>query len=541
MSIAAALTGVALAVAAVLLYYCLYVPWAFVRDFKARGVPCKPFVPLGGQLKEFEGLKDEEFVGYWVRSAAELGPNFGMCMGPYPFMVISDPLTCHDIFTSKAKHYNKHSQTAKELMRPLLKNGVLVSEGAHWQKQRELLEPAFHHHELRKMVAGMVAGADAMVRRWSSLERLDAHHELAKVGLDIVATAAFGSGFSADEAAMDRVTRAHARCLASMKERMLLSLVPVLNKAPLPSLQRYKAAAAVIHDAADGVLRARLAEGYEGKPRDMLDMLVALARDGRMTQSELREEAINVLAAGAETTSNLMSWLVFALVQRPDLWRRCADEVDRVLPRRAAPDAETLRPLDAVEACAYEALRLYAPAPMLHKLSMEGHVLRTSSGGGGTFYMRPNTHVVINAQLVHRDEAVWPRPLEFDPSRFLAATQEEAEALRQRPPFSLVAFSAGPRKCLGKNFAMLEIKAVVARILQNFVLELEPGQTIVPDPNSQSPSNGMWMRVRRRTDAECEEGARRNDVAGREGEPGSAGAGAGTQPRPILVRPTGMI
>lgn len=178
---------------------------------------------------------------------------------------------------------------------------MLVSEGAHWKKQRELLEPAFHHLELRKMVGGMVAGADAMVRRWRAAAggpgRLDAHHEIAKVGLDIVATAALGDGFSDDEAAMERITDAYQRCLAAMRERVLVSLVPWLNRAPLPSLVRYREAAAVIHEAADRVLHARLAEGREGAPRDMLDMMVAMQRDGRMTAGELREEAINVLAA----------------------------------------------------------------------------------------------------------------------------------------------------------------------------------------------------------------------------------------------------
>lgn len=521
----------AAATALVLVAYnaCWRRPRGVMSLYARHGIRSKPFVPVLGQLGEFDQVMktrgEGAMVRYWVESARELGDNYVFCVGPVPFLLLSDPEYFKEIFTSKAPNYHKTSDTNKWLVRPLLGNGLLMSEGALWKRQRAAVEPYFHHVNLASLVPSIVRAADGMVERWRAVGEggeVEAHHALGEVGLDVVGTAAFGKSFHEDRAAAEAITRALTGALDEVRERVLVTMVPYLNRAPLPSLRRMEAHCRVVHDAVREIIDARRAERRE-EASDLLDMLLAMD----MEEQQMFDECVNFMAAGAETTSNLMTWLLYKLVERPGLWEACGEEVARVMPEGEEPTYETLRSLPLLEACAYEALRLYAPAPAVHKLAMRDHVLRVR--GGRELPVPAGTNILIQGQVVHRREDEWPDADVFNPYRFLegdaAGDSGPRKEPRERHAFSWMGFSHGPRKCLGKNFAMLEIKTVMVRLLQNFTFEVAPGQDIFPDWSSQAPKNGILLRVRSRT-----EPLRR-----------SAGAKSADAGSVQLAKPVGMI
>lgn len=145
------------------------------------------------------------------------------------------------------------------------------------------------------------------------------------------------------------------------------------------------------------------------------------------------------------------------------------------------------------------ALRLHPPAPVIPKIATETH---TVTYCGREVLVPAGTSILVNANIVHRHPRYWPQPERFLPERFTSAkTTPDGQAIpradRNLPglAFAFLGFSAGPRKCIGKNFALLEIKTIVALVLQRFALRLVLGQTIQPDPVTRLPKHGIRMRV----------------------------------------------
>lgn len=421
---------------------------------------------------------------------------YTFCLGPFPMMLVSDPDTLKQIMTNKAKYYNKTCDTKKSIVRPLLGNGLLMSEGKFWEKQRSLVEPGFHFARLAAMVTDMNKAADEMIELWKEAEKntkkgektvVELHHAMATVGLNTVATAVFGNSYSGRPEAAKKITDALQGCMECIRERTLISMFPVLNQLPVESLRRYYKHAGVIASEVSSIIAERRKAPHP-EPLDLLDaMLNATFESKAMSAEQLQDESVNFLGAGSETTSNLMTWLVYALSERSDLWEKCQTEVENVV-GDSPPTYEHLKELHFIEACAYEALRLYAPAPQIPKLAMEDHDLIIE---GKKVRIKAGTQMVCHAQVVHRLEKFWPDPLSFDPYRFLL-TKGEKGTLH---PFAFLGFSAGPRKCLGKNFAMLEVKIVLCKIMQNYSLKVQNGQKIFPNFASQDPRHGIYVEL----------------------------------------------
>jgi cytochrome P450 len=174
----------------------------------------------------------------------------------------------------------------------------------------------------------------------------------------------------------------------------------------------------------------------------------------------------------------------------------CQDEVDRVLPNGIEPTNEHLNELVVCEAVLQETLRLYPPAPFIgrrcirqHYIGSEGHrQIRIPKGG----------EVIVNTYILHRREEFWPRPNEFDYTRWM---RDPITGLKPKlaHPFCYLPFAAGPRNCIGQNFALLEAKVMLAMLVQRCNFEIEPGQKIVPDVRiTMRPKYGLRAKVTKR-------------------------------------------
>jgi cytochrome P450 len=215
---------------------------------------------------------------------------------------------------------------------------------------------------------------------------------------------------------------------------------------------------------------------------DLLSALL-LTRDEEtglgMDDGQLRDQVITLLLAGYETTATALTWTWYLLSQHPQTQARLHAEVTSALGDRL-PTYSDLPRLGYVQMVFEEVMRLYPPAWVLGRKALEGDTL-------GGYFIPAHSIVAISPFTLHRHPDFWEEPEAFDPERFSAGRS----AGRHR--FAYLPFGAGPRQCIGNNFAMLEAQLIIAVVAQKYTLQLEPGQSIRTEPLFILRPNGEVM------------------------------------------------
>jgi cytochrome P450 len=414
----------------------------------------------------------------WLRRARRFGDVAFFWMGPYDVYLVSDPELIRDVLVTHHRRYMKGQglQQAKRL----LGNGLLTSEGDFHRRQRRLAQPAFHRSRIEAYGEAMVSFAERAQSRWREGEPFDMHREMTDLTLAIVGKTLFDTDIEGSDAGLVRESLTDT---LRMFDKLTSPLAPLFDVLPLPSVRRFERA----RDTLDSlVLRMIEERRRSGRDRgDLLSMLL-LAQDeegdgGGMTDAQLRDEALTIFLAGHETTANALTWTWYLLSQSPGVEAELHRELD-VLGGRL-PTASDLPALSYTRMVLAEALRLYPPAWVMGRRSLEAHEL----GGhpipiGGT--------VLMSQYVMHHDPRWYPDPFRFDPQRWT----EEAEAAR--PKFAYFPFGGGPRLCIGESFAWMEGQLILATIASRWSPRLLPGQPVGLQPRiTLRPRDGLWMRL----------------------------------------------
>lgn len=237
-------------------------------------------------------------------------------------------------------------------------------------------------------------------------------------------------------------------------------------------------------------LRTRTPQA-EGGP-DLLDALLA-ARDPEtgtgLSKVEIGANIITFIGAGHETTANALTWSLYLLSQAPETREALEAEVDAAGDELAAAALSGGR-LALTRAVVEEAMRLYPPVPSLSRTALADDAV------GGRCFIPKGALVVISPYLLHRHETLWGEPDRFRPERFLPGARETIERYAYLP------FGAGPRVCIGQQFAMVEASIVLATLVRTLRFE-HAGEAPIPVHHvTLRPRHGMPMRTmaRRRTE-----------------------------------------
>ena len=205
-----------------------------------------------------------------------------------------------------------------------------------------------------------------------------------------------------------------------------------------------------------------------------------------MTDQQLRDEVVTIFAAGHETTANLLAWTWSWLSRVPDVRRRMRAELDAVLGDRDAT-ADDYAKLPYTRAVLAESLRLTPVVWFISRRVLADIPL-------GEYTLPAGSLAFVSPYATHRHPSFWENPEGFDPERFLEG------ASNGRPTLAYFPFGAGPRKCIGDTFALVEATLVLATLARRFELELPPGMVPEPEPViTLRPKGGLPMRVRART------------------------------------------
>ncbi len=332
-------------------------------------------------------------------------------------------------------------------------------------QQRRLVQPAFHRERLAGYAAAMSECAVRARERWRA-GTMDVSIEMAQLTLSVVAKTLF----SADVESEAGEIGASMTSILEMFRVLLMPFSEYFDKLPLPMIRRFEKARARLDATIYGLIAERRKSGLD--TGDLLSMLL-LAQDEddhavRMSDQQVRDEALTLFLAGHETGANALTWTWYLLSQHPEVERRLHEEIDAVLGDRP-PELADLPQLRYAEMVLAEALRLYPPAWAIGRKALGDFTL-------GDFQIPAGSICIVSPFVVQRDERWFPDPDKFDPERW---TPEAREA---RPKFSYFPFGGGARVCIGERFAWMEGVIVMAAIAQKWWFRLAPGQRAEPLP-----------------------------------------------------------
>jgi cytochrome P450 len=387
------------------------------------------------------------------------------------------------ILLDNVANYPK-SITYRNNLRPFLGDGLLISEGEFWKRQRRLAQPAFHLRRLQALAGTMAGAAARMVQGWEHGRIIDVMAAMNAVTMEIVASTLFGADVSGDIAEVAEAMAVLQEETGRVRATAFFELPEFLVR---PRGRRFHAAVATLDRIVNRIVAARRASG---ETRDDLLSMLLEARDEEtgegMTDKQLRDELVTLFLAGHETTALALTWSFHLLGQTPRAEKILLEEVDAALGDKSAPEFNDLEKIPYARMVAEEALRLYPPAYVFSRRAAGDDRL-------GPFRMPAGAHLIISPYALHRRPDYWPEPDAFWPERFAPGARAD------RPKLAYLPFGGGPRICIGNSFAMMEHAIVLATAVRHWRLESIPGREVRTEPRiTLRPRGGLPMRILRR-------------------------------------------
>lgn len=397
-------------------------------------------------------------------------------------VIIADADMVQEMLIRK-KHIFVKSELTRRVMSGLLGQGLLVSVGDYHSHQRKMIQPAFHATRIHAYAETMVDTAEAMIANWRDGANRDLHADMMQVTMEVVAKTLFGAGDVLD----DVIAVGEAMViLQDSANRSLRSFVNLPYWANSKYYDRVIEAGETVDRVVMRFINDRRASGAT-ETGDLLSMLLLSEDENgqRMTDKEVRDEAITLFSAGHETTSNALTWTFYLLGEHPEIAQKLYQELDAVLGGRR-PTLDDLRNLPYTHQILKEAIRLYPPAwTLTGRTALEDTSL-------GEFAIPKGATVFAAPYVFHHHPKYWDEPEAFKPERFA----DESTFHR----YQYFPFGAGEHICIGNSYAMMEAAFVLATIASRY--EVAP---ISNQPAAERalitlmPKHGIQMRVTQRT------------------------------------------
>ena len=425
----------------------------------------------------------------------ELGPIFRMDMMGKPMVIVSGPDLVEELCDEQ--RFDKAVRGALRRVRAIGGDGLFTgdTQEPNWSKAHNILLPTFSRQAMNNYLPMMLDVATQLVMKWERLnadDEIDVVHDMTAVALDTVGICGFNYRFNSFyrkdyHPFIDALTHTLETC---MMQRGL----PFESQFLKSRLERMKDDVEFMNTLVDDIIRERRKDPTGKAENDLLNYM--LSGVDKVTGDSLSDENIRYqintfLIAGHETTSGLMSFTLYFLMNHPDVLEKAYEEVDRVLGRDLSvqPTIKEVNKLTYIQQILSESLRLWPTAPAISVYPYKDEVI------GGKYKLKEKTFTTILSLMLHRDKSVWGENAEeFDPENF------SQEAIASRPINAYKPFGNGQRACIGRQFAMQEAVLVIAMILQrfelvdhtNYELKIKESMSIKPD--------GFMMKVRMRSD-----------------------------------------
>lgn len=386
-------------------------------------------------------------------------------------VLVGHPDDVRHVLVDNFRNYCKAGTPDLRMLKPMLGDGLLTSDGEVWRAQRHILAPLFRRHMVERF--GPLIVEEAAMLRVTWLGRagapLEIGGEMSRLTLRIVSRALFGHDATEDAGRFSDAVEVLNEAMGGLKPQ------------DGAASYHFAGALAVIHDVVERAIAAkrRQADG----PVDALSLMLN-ARDAAghpaMTERQLIDQSVTLLLAGHETTAKALTWTFHLLGRHPEVAARLDAEIESLGGR--PPTVSQLAAFPYAAAVLMESMRLYSPIWIVSRIAMGDDEV-------GGCAMSAGALAPISPYLLHRHEAFWDEPERFDPDRFLAANAASHH------PQQFIPFGAGPRHCIGQHFATMEMQLVLLTLRQKCRLVHASDR----DPELEAlvtlrPKGGLWMR-----------------------------------------------
>lgn len=416
-----------------------------------------------------------EYVCYLQRA---YGDVVRFRIGPSHWYLVSHPDDIWDILVKKAGSFQK-PRIARRLWEKFLGDGILTAEGEDWQRLHRLMRPAFHRQRIEAYGEVTVAYTRRLLEGWTEGQELEVDDTMVGLTLEIVAKTLFDADVREDA---QRVGLAMHVLNEAMLEH-IYSPLPVPRWWPSQTNKRKLKAIGDIEALVAGFIAERRATGLD--KGDLLSMLVfaRTEEDEPLSDREVRDQAMTLFFAGHETTAHALSWAWYLLARHPEVTARLQADLDRVTGGGPLTVAH-LRELPYLDMAIKESLRILPSVWVFMKEPVEDVVI-------GGYKVPKGAQIMISAYAVQHDARWFPSPETFDPERF------SPERAKQIPNGAYVPFNAGQRVCIGKAFAMMELRLIVGTLLQRLTPAIPAGHVARKQAvMSMQPEGGLPGIVR---------------------------------------------
>ncbi|MEO6287853.1 MAG: cytochrome P450 [Dyadobacter sp.] len=395
------------------------------------------------------------------------------------FVVSRDPAFFRHVLQQNNKYFKKGNSA--KMLRPVLGNGLVTSDGDFWLRQRRLVQPAFHRERLQDLFIEMGKLTASFLDEMESFrgqEAVDIDAKMMSITSDIALKTLFGNMTTEDKAQIyKQVSRTQTYLVTRVRKPYRRPWMAVNGED-----KRFRTDLAYFNQLVFEFIKQRRISG--DRPNDLLQLLLDSVDEEtgeQMNDQQIRDEAITMFAAGHETSATGLSWLLWELSRQPDIVTKIRQEAaifDNV------PTFQQLMQMPYTRQVIEEGLRLYPPAWTMTREAIVDHEVE------GYQLVKGNS-VFMSVFELHRNPNLWKDPLTFNPANF------NPENVKNRAKFNYLPFGAGPRICIGQQFAMMEMQLILAALVKRFTFETDPSHSVGMHPQIVLKStNGIKLYIR---------------------------------------------
>ncbi|CAH0668855.1 unnamed protein product [Spodoptera exigua] len=476
----------------------LLVSWIrLVRESRRFNINGPMPLPIIGNAHMFVS-KSTEFLNLLAHYADKYGKVYRVHFLSIPNVIVCDAKFAQEIVTG-------HEYISKggpyKLLSSWLGKGLLTATGQRWKSHRKFLTPAFHFTILQNFLPVFCKNQRVLTEKLRELadgRPIDMFPIVALAALDNVTESIMGSSVDAQGHESES---AYVKSIEEMSSILAMRIqIPIFGPNAIFNLTPYKIsqvkALKVLHGHTRKVIEARRQElkkanitsldastdvGIRNK-HAFLDLLLLGEIDGKKIDDEsVREEVDTFMFEGHDTTTSGISYVLYCLSKRRHIQDKIYEELQTIFgdDMERDPTYQELSQMKYLELVIKESMRLYPPVPIIERC-----ITKDCEIGG--LKLVKGTSVILNIYQIQRQPDMFEDPLEFRPERF-------EESLKN--PFSFLAFSAGPRNCIGQKFAMMELKITISEIVKHFhILPVDEPPQLSADLILRS-KNGVKVRL----------------------------------------------
>ncbi|KAH8245221.1 hypothetical protein KR032_006701 [Drosophila birchii] len=473
------------------------------REYRmVANIPSPPELPILGQAHVAAGLSNAEILAVGLGYLNKYGETMKAWLGNVLLIFLTNP---KDIELILGGHQHLTKAEEYRYFKPWFGNGLLISNGHHWRHHRKMIAPTFHQSILKSFVPTFVDHSKTVVGRMAleAGKSFDVHDYMSTTTVDILLSTAMGvkklpegnKSFEYAQAVVDMCDIIHKRQvkllyrldsiykftkLREKGDRMMDIILGMTSKVVRDRKENFQEESrAIIEEIAPSSSSSVPVAKKEGLRDDLddidendvgakrrlalLDAMVEMAKnpDIEWNEKDIIDEVNTIMFEGHDTTSAGSSFALCMMGIHKDIQAKVFAEQKAIFGDNMLRDctfADTME-MKYLERVILETLRLYPPVPLIaRRLDYD---LKLASG---PYTVPKGTTCIVLQYSVHRRPDIYPNPTKFDPDNFLP------ERMANRHYYAFIPFSAGPRSCVGRKYAMLKLKVLLSTIVRNYIV-----------------------------------------------------------------------